>query len=35
MGDIPAVGAQTDAILTAIGYTSDDIARLHGAGIVY
>jgi formyl-CoA transferase len=34
MGDIPAVGAQTDAILSAIGYTSDDIARLHGAGIV-
>lgn len=34
MGDIPAVGAHTDGILSAIGYTSDDITRLRKAGIV-
>lgn len=34
MGDIPAVGAQTDAILSSIGYSNDEIARLHGTGIV-
>jgi len=34
MGDIPAVGAHTDAILSSIGYASDDIIRLHEAGIV-
>ena len=34
MGDIPAIGAHTDAILASIGYTDDDIARLHGTGIV-
>ncbi len=34
MGDIPAVGAQTDVILSSIGYTSDDITRLRKAGIV-
>jgi crotonobetainyl-CoA:carnitine CoA-transferase CaiB-like acyl-CoA transferase len=34
MGDIPAVGAQTDAILSSIGYGNDDIARLRQAGVV-
>ncbi|TXG84259.1 MAG: CoA transferase [Thermomicrobiales bacterium] len=34
MGDIPAVGAHTDAILSSIGYSSDEIARLRQAGAV-
>lgn len=34
MGDIPAVGAQTNAILSSIGYGDDEIARLRQAGIV-
>jgi itaconate CoA-transferase len=34
MGGIPAVGAQTDAILSSIGYGSDEIARLRQAGTV-
>jgi formyl-CoA transferase len=34
MGDIPAVGAQTDAILSSIGYDDDAIARLRLSGIV-
>ena len=34
MGDIPAVGAQTDAILSTIGYGNDEIARLRQAGTV-
>ncbi len=34
MGDIPAVGAQTDAILSSIGYGSDEIARLKATGTV-
>lgn len=34
MGDIPAVGAQTDAILSSIGYDDEAIARLHEDGIV-
>jgi len=32
MGDIPAVGAHTDAILSSIGYSSDEIARLRQGG---
>jgi crotonobetainyl-CoA:carnitine CoA-transferase CaiB-like acyl-CoA transferase len=31
MGDIPAVGAHTDAILSALGYDDDAIARLRSA----
>jgi crotonobetainyl-CoA:carnitine CoA-transferase CaiB-like acyl-CoA transferase len=34
MGDIPAAGEQTDAILTGIGYRSDEIAALRAAGIL-
>ena len=34
MGAIPAVGDQTDALLTEIGYSPEDIARLHAAGAV-
>ncbi len=32
--DPPAIGADTDAVLAAIGYTADEIAQLHAQGIV-
>jgi crotonobetainyl-CoA:carnitine CoA-transferase CaiB-like acyl-CoA transferase len=31
----PLAGEQTDAILDELGYTSEDIARLHTAGVVW
>lgn len=34
MGDIPALGAQTDLILAEVGLSPDDIERLHRDGVV-
>jgi formyl-CoA transferase len=34
MGDVPALGAHTDAILTEIGLSTAELARLHQRGIV-
>jgi crotonobetainyl-CoA:carnitine CoA-transferase CaiB-like acyl-CoA transferase len=34
MGPIPAVGEQTAAILRALGYEEEKIARLRAAGVV-
>jgi crotonobetainyl-CoA:carnitine CoA-transferase CaiB-like acyl-CoA transferase len=30
----PEVGADSDAVLAALGYSADEIARLRGAGTV-
>ena len=34
MGDAPAIGAHTDAILAALGYDEDAVARLRAGGVV-
>ena len=34
MGPVPALGADTDAVLGELGYAAADIARLHAAGAV-
>lgn len=34
MGDVPALGAQTDLILSEVGLSPDDIERLHRQGVV-
>jgi itaconate CoA-transferase len=34
MGDIPAVGDQTDEVLAELGYGAEEIARLHAVGAV-
>ncbi len=34
MGPIPALGAQTDAILSELGYDDDAIREMHGSGVV-
>jgi crotonobetainyl-CoA:carnitine CoA-transferase CaiB-like acyl-CoA transferase len=34
MGEVPAVGQHTDAVLGGLGYDADTIARLRAAGAV-
>ena len=34
MGDVPALGADTDAVLSELGYTAAQIAALHADGVV-
>jgi formyl-CoA transferase len=34
MGDVPALGEHTDVVLSELGVTPEDIARLHGCGAV-
>ncbi|MER5429970.1 CaiB/BaiF CoA-transferase family protein [Streptomyces sp. NPDC002588] len=34
MGAIPALGQHTDAVLAELGYTGEEIAALHGRGVV-
>ena len=34
MGDVPALGQQTDQILTELGFSPEHIAQLHRDGVV-
>ena len=34
MGDVPAVGADTQAVLKGLGYSAERIADLRAAGVV-
>ena len=34
MGDVPALGADTDAVLSELGYTAAQIAALRADGVV-
>ncbi|HEX5326519.1 MAG TPA: CoA transferase, partial [Acetobacteraceae bacterium] len=34
MGDVPALGADTDAVLGELGYAAADIVRLRATGVV-
>jgi itaconate CoA-transferase len=34
MDPMPALGANTDAVLTELGYSADEIAKLHGQSVV-
>ena len=34
MGDVPALGQHTDAILQELGYTASEVGELHAAGAV-
>jgi crotonobetainyl-CoA:carnitine CoA-transferase CaiB-like acyl-CoA transferase len=34
MGPVPAVGEHTDSVLADLGYSRDEIERLHEAGAI-